>query len=368
MLKYIVVAFFTCFIIDLLVIWFSKRTFFGLDNLNGEPQKFHTIPTPRLGGLGIFFSFFMLSLLIFFHRKEINFLMFAISSSVVFFAGLIEDITRKVKPSIRLISAMISAALGIYLLGGLLPRLNIVFIDTFFEFKAFAVFVTLVAVTGVSNAFNIIDGYNGLASMVSVIIFSSFAYVAFKLNDMFLVEICFFMIFATLAFFILNYPTGKIFLGDGGAYFIGFMVAEVSILIVAKHKQVSAFFPLLLCIYPIFETIFSIYRRRKKTRGSSALKPDALHLHQLLYKRLMPHIINPKFKNNLLYRNSSTSPLLWFLTTISALPAILFWSNTKILVASTILCVVIYVSVYKGITGFKMGKIIKNVFAKNKKN
>jgi UDP-N-acetylmuramyl pentapeptide phosphotransferase/UDP-N-acetylglucosamine-1-phosphate transferase len=368
MLKYLVVSFFVCFFVNLAVIWFSKKAFFGIDYLNNEPQKFHKTPTSRLGGVGIFIAFLTLSLLLFFHRKESDFLLFSASSSVIFLAGFVEDITRKVKPSIRLLAAICSAVLGIYLIGALLTRLDVGFIDELLQFKLLAVIITLIAVAGVSNSFNIIDGYNGLASMVSIIIFFGLAYVSFKVNDMFLVEVSFFMIFALIAFFLLNFPFGKIFLGDGGAYFVGFMVAEVSILLVARHKQVSAFFPLLLCIYPIFETIFSMYRK-KIIRKSSVSQPDGLHLHILLHKRVIPYIIDPKSRKDLLYKNSATSPILWFLTTISAVPAVLFWGNRDILVAFTIFFMIIYIVLYKSIVGFKSHKITSmlNLWRKNGK-
>jgi UDP-N-acetylmuramyl pentapeptide phosphotransferase/UDP-N-acetylglucosamine-1-phosphate transferase len=67
---------------------------------------------------------------------------------------------------------------------------------------------------------------------------------------------------AVLGFFLWNFPAGLIFLGDGGAYFLGFYVAEVSILLLVRNPEVSPLFPLLVCIYPVFETLFSIYRRR----------------------------------------------------------------------------------------------------------
>ncbi len=252
---------------------------------------------------------------------------------------------------------MLSTGLGILFLGALLNRLDLGIIDRLFSFKIFAVIVTLIAVSGVTNAFNIIDGYNGLASFVSIVIFFGFGYVAFKLNDMYIVYICFAMIFSIFAFFLLNYPLGKIFLGDGGAYFIGFVAAEVAVLIVVRHKQVSAFFPLLLCIYPIFETVFSMYRR-KIIKKSSVGKADALHLHTLVFRRITPMFVgsNPE---KMIYRNSMTSPFLWFLTVFSALPAILFWNDTRVLVVFTIIFMLIYIGLYWSIVKFKIGKVAK---------
>ncbi|MEM0097965.1 MAG: hypothetical protein QW338_05830, partial [Conexivisphaerales archaeon] len=176
--------------------------------------------------------------------------------------------------------------------------------------------------------------------------------------DMFLVYICFTMIFAISGFFILNYPYGKIFLGDGGAYFVGFIVATVSILLVERHRQVSAFFPLLLCIYPIFETIFSMYRRKIIRRGK-ATKADGLHLHTLIYKRVTNYIFGPIIQGNRIYRNSLTSLFLWFLCVFSLMPAILFWNNKLMLAVFTVVFILVYLGLYKSIINFKIGKYLK---------
>src|SRR5258707_10042434 len=93
------------------------------------------------------------------------------------------------------------------------------------------------------------------------------------------------MLGAGLEFMAWNYPKGKIFLGDGGAYLLGFWLAELAVLLVARNPDVSPWFPLLLLVYPIFETLFSIYRRCF-LHGRSSGDADALHFHQLIYKRL----------------------------------------------------------------------------------
>ncbi|MEM3845188.1 MAG: glycosyltransferase, partial [Candidatus Parvarchaeota archaeon] len=281
-----------------------------------------------------------------------------VASIPVFLSGFVEDLNRKVKPFYRLIFAFVSAALGIYLVGALLTRVDIIYIDKFLTIKAIAILVTLIAVGGVTNAFNIIDGFNGLVSVVSMFIFLGLGFVSFKVGDMFLVYICFTMIFAISGFFILNYPYGKIFLGDGGAYFVGFIVATVSILLVERHRQVSAFFPLLLCIYPIFETIFSMYRRKIIRRGK-ATKADGLHLHTLIYKRVTNYIFGPIIQGNRIYRNSLTSLFLWFLCVFSLMPAILFWNNKLMLAVFTVVFILVYLGLYKSIINFKVGKYLK---------
>ncbi|HQT26183.1 MAG TPA: glycosyl transferase, partial [Burkholderiales bacterium] len=118
------------------------------------------------------------------------------------------------------------------------------------------------------------------------IIFSALAYVSYEVGDQFLLAMGIAAIGATLGYLVWNYPKGLIFAGDGGAYFLGFVIAEISVLLVARHREVSPFFPLLLVAYPVWEMTFSIYRRifLQKIAADS---PDAMHLHHLVYRRLL---------------------------------------------------------------------------------
>ncbi|RUM56921.1 MAG: glycosyltransferase, partial [Persephonella sp.] len=204
---------------------------------------------------------------------------------------------------------------------------------------------------GVSNAYNIIDGFNGLASSIAIIVFTSFAYIGFIKNDDFILNISLAMIFATLGFFIWNYPFGKIFLGDGGAYFIGFIIGFLSVYLVFKYKDVSPWYPMLLSTYPIFETIYSIYRK-KFVRKISPTEPDGLHLHMIIYKRLIPKL-SPKTRRNRLLRNSLVAPFLITLYIPFVVIANLYWNNSKILIY-----ILIYLFLYKSIIKFKI-KFIK---------
>jgi hypothetical protein len=116
--------------------------------------------------------------------------------------------------------------------------------------------VTVFAVAGVANSINIIDGFNGLASMCCVLILLCLAYVGFQVDDLLVAWLALAGVGAVLGFFVWNFPAGLIFLGDGGAYFMGFYLAEVAILLLHRNPTVSPMFPLLLCIYPVFETVF----------------------------------------------------------------------------------------------------------------
>ena len=155
-----------------------------------------------------------------------------------------------------------------------------------------------------------------------------------------------------LGFFVWNFPAGLIFLGDGGAYFMGFYVAEVAILLLHRNPTVSPMFPLLLCIYPVFETLFSIYRRRF-LRAMPPSMPDGIHLHSLIYRRVMRWAVGNRSAKALTRRNSMTSPYLWLLCMFAAIPAVLFWDNTAVLAALIVLFGVSYVALYWRIVRFK---------------
>ena len=123
---------------------------------------------------------------------------------------------------------------------------------------------------------------------------------------------------AGLGFLLWNWPRGLIFLGDGGAYFIGYLVAVLSFLLVARHRGVvTPWYPFLLFIYPVFETLFSIWRR-KVVRGASPGLPDGLHLHQLVFRRLVRWAVGRKDAASLTLRNSLTAPYLRLLSRMAS--------------------------------------------------
>lgn len=287
---------------------------------------------------------------------DIKFAGFLVLSAIPAFAGgLAEDITRKVGVLQRLILTFLAAAIGYFLLDARLTRLDVPFIDGLLAFTAFSFIFTLIAVGGIAHAINIIDGYNGLSGMVAFMIFASLGYVSFMVGDFLLLRINVVMAGAVVGFLIWNYPRGLIFAGDGGSYLLGFMIACVSVLLVNRHPDVSPWFPFLLVIYPVWETLFSIYRR-KFLRGSSVGLPDAMHLHQLIYRRLVYWLAGSKEARHITLRNSMVSPYLWAFSLMSIIPAVLFWRHTEILALFVFVFIIIYVWLYWRIVRFKSPK------------
>lgn len=309
-------------------------------DLTGTQKKFHALPVPRIGGVGLFTAMALMALA----AKAWNWhsstplLLLWVSSIPAFVIGLIEDMTKRVSPAMRLVGVMVAAAVGVALLGARLDRLDVVGLDTLMQFSALSFAFTLVAVAGVSNAVNIIDGYNGLAAGVSCLIFAGLAYAAFRVNDHLVLHASLGMILALLGFLIWNFPRGLIFLGDGGAYFVGFMVGELSVLLLVRNPTVSVWYPLVLCSYPVFETLFSIYRK-KFVRGQSPGQPDGVHMHMLIYKRLVRMHLRSTNARSKTLRNSFTSIYLWALAAISAIPAMIFWdSSVALWILAAIFC------------------------------
>jgi UDP-N-acetylmuramyl pentapeptide phosphotransferase/UDP-N-acetylglucosamine-1-phosphate transferase len=179
---------------------------------------------------------------------------------------------------------------------------------------------TVIRITGLANAYNIIDGFNGLASMVAMITLLAIGYVAFKVNDPVLASACLIILGAIGGFFIWNYPRSLIFLGDGGAYLIGFLIACLSILLVQRNPSVSPWFALLVDAYPIFETLFTIWRR-KVHQGKNPGLPDGVHFHSLIYRRLICWTEVHECKDTASYaKNAKTSPYLWLLSSLAVFP------------------------------------------------
>jgi len=212
--------------------------------------------------------------------------------------------------------------------------------------------VTAVATGGLANAINIIDGYNGLTAVVSTVMLMSIAYVGLQVGDNLIVSVALAAVGAIGGFFVWNWPRGLIFLGDGGAYFVGYLLATLVILLVARHPEVSAWYALLLFIYPVFETLFSIWRK-KFLRGISPGVPDGLHLHMLVFRRLVRWAVGRRDAASLTLRNSLTAPYLWALSSISVLPASLLWRHTLALQIVAALFCVLYVWLYARLVRFR---------------
>lgn len=333
----------SAFACALIIRYEHLHSHFSHDHTEGGPQKFHSKPTPRIGGIAVFFGLATVGLLAL--PMDLGFTMdhyrlLLLASLPAFLGGLTEDITKKVGVLPRLILTMVSGGMGVWLLGAVLHRLDVPGMDSLLIIAPVAMLFTVFAIGGVANAINIIDGFNGLAGGYGVMVLIAMAYVAHQVGDLYLMTTAMVMIGTLLGFLVWNFPFGKIFMGDGGAYLLGFMLAELSVLLVERNPQVSPWFPLALLMYPIFETIYSMYRRRIKHKLHLG-HPDDKHLHTLIYKALCRTNKEPQACNPM------TALIIWACYPIMGLLAILIFTHTFQLQLLSLTFCVVYVLGYR---------------------
>lgn len=335
---------------------------------DAKPQRFHAGDVPRIGGVCMLAGVVCGWLLVVMAATMDDPLnvtvdwIFVLPWIVVLIpavvGGAYEDLTQRLSVRYRLALTAMSAGLACWLMGLSVQRLGLPGIDSLLVAMPWAgIALAFIAICGLPHAFNIIDGYNGLAATVALLVCVAVAHVALQLGDRQLAAMVICMVGATAGFLLLNYPRGLIFAGDGGAYLWGLVIAVASITLVQRHSQISPWFPMLLLIYPVWETLFSIYR--KIVRGSSPGVADALHFHQLIYRRIVRGVFHDDAARHMLIRNNRTSPYLWSFTLLTVVPALMFRTNTPILIAFCVLFVFSYVAVYIAIVRFKIPRWLR---------
>lgn len=334
------VGFAASFLISILLV-LTKRWHGSLSmDFTDGIQKFHTTPTPRVGGVPI-----LLSLVLVWGKSspEIKELLTPIllAGMPAFLFGIAEDLTKQVGVVQRLLATMASGFLAWWMTDFSLSRLDIWGVDTLMQFTLISVLFTSFAVGGVANAINIIDGFNGLSTLTCTIAFIGFALIAYQVGDFNLAMVCLILAACVWGFFWINWPFGKMFLGDGGAYFVGFALAWVAVLLIERNQSVSAFGALLICILPITEVLFSIFRRR--VRKEHPGQPDRLHFHSMLQRRYISRWLSywPD-----LAKNSLVGILVGLMSLLAVLLASSLFKSTILCFGSAILLALGYVAIY----------------------
>lgn len=341
----IVAAFVITFLATGAVRHFSMQHSFGHDKDEGV-QKFHTLTTSRLGGMGLIVGLFVSVALSVKSMPEVASIggWLLIACIPVFAGGLIEDLTHRVSPGIRLILAMASSVFVLFVLGFGVSRTDIFWIDYLLQVQPIFIGLTVLVVSGFINATNIIDGFHGLASGTMALVLLGLVALAHQALDWTMVNLCLITFAVVMGFFFWNWPFGKIFLGDAGAYILGFWVIELGLMIVNRCPNFSPMAPLLVGLYPIVETLFSMYRR-KFVRSHPIGHPDSLHLHTLLFRRVV-------------FSNYKVAPYLWILTTLNSVVAYAFADNTFALLSYMIVFAAFYVLIYIKLVKFQTPKLL----------
>lgn len=335
-------TFVVCLLIVITERWHGALTM----DLTAGVQKFHTTPTPRVGGVPIVIGLVVAWLKA---PPDIQEMLAPIllAGFPAFACGVVEDINKRVGVIQRLLVTMASGLLAWWITDYSLSRVDIWGVDWFLAFKLVSVIFTAFAVGGIANAINIIDGFNGLASTMSTLAFVFYAMIAWQVGDSTLASVSLVLAACVWGFFWVNWPFGKLFLGDGGSYFIGFAVAWVAVLLIERNPEVSAFAALMICVHPVTEVWFSIYRR--KIRKENPVMPDRLHFHSLVKRRYIDRWFS---RYNNVVRNSVTGALIGLMTITATLLASLTYDSV---LSSALLLVILslgYVTIYARIVRY----------------
>lgn len=307
-------------------------------------QKFHHKPTPRIGGAAIAVAYALVWPVI---PAEIQgmWAMIGIAGIPALVAGLSEDLTRQVGVRTRLLATMFSGLILAILTGYTMHKVDLPGVDWLLGFFPVALVFTAFAIGGVANSINIIDGFNGLAAGTLLIMFSTFAAIAWLVDDTLIFSLAIVFSALILGFFVVNFPLGRIFLGDGGAYFCGFLLATLGVLLPMRNPEISAWTAILICGYPVIETLASMWRKSRR-EGHSVGRPDGVHFHMLAYRRYARRIVKKGASNRHL-RNPVTSVVTWFLPLLTAVLAVISYDNTWLSAVFFFLTVVVYDEVYR---------------------
>lgn len=255
--------------------------YFQIDNPNKIRQSHwvHDGEAIRLGGLVIYPAIFIS--ISFSNPLSTSLLLpLMLASLPLYINGIFEDLHFQTRPILRLLVSNTSAALAVAISQIWITEVGIPFIDYAFEWPVFAIIFTILLTGALPHGFNLIDGLHGLSAGTALIASAGMAVLLFESGDnVIALEVTIFCS-VLFAFFVINVTTGRLFLGDSGAYLVGFLVAWLSVVILHLDTEISPWCFVLLSVYPISDLISTCVRRFVNKKP--LLAPDQLHIHSLL--------------------------------------------------------------------------------------
>jgi len=331
----------------------------GQDKSSGI-QKMHLQPTSRIGGLAI-----VLAMCVGLYAHSLTEMsvttmgaVLLLGSLPVFLGGLTEDLTHQVSPTLRLLLSLLSCTLIYVVLQTGVLRTDIVLIDWLLSLPGMTLLMTLLVGAGFINAINIIDGLHGLASGSVMVMLVGFSALAWRVNDPMVLQLACITVAVILGFFIWNWPKGLVFLGDGGAYFLGFWVVQLGYLLPNHTAELSPMAPVLVGIFPLVETLYTMLRR-KFVRSHPIGHPDALHLHTLVYRRVFRLVGKEHTDQKHNWSNAKVSVLFWVINAVPSIVAFLFWNQTNWLLLSMLVFALAYLMLYRRLVHFKTPRLLR---------
>lgn len=268
-----------CFIASVLITPFVKKFAIAIGATDKpNARKVHQKIMPRLGGLAIYISFLIGYLIL--RPTDESAIPIIIGSFIIIITGVLDD-RFELSAKVKLIGQLLAA--GVVVLGGIqLEVINVPFVEKQLDFGVFSIPLTILWIVGITNAINLIDGLDGLAAGVSSIALITISGMAILMGDVFVTSMGLILLGSTLGFLVYNFHPAKIFMGDTGALFLGFMISVLALLGFKNITMFSLIVPVIILGVPISDTFFAIIRRFVNKQPLSA--PDKSHLHHCLLR------------------------------------------------------------------------------------
>ena len=318
-------------------------------------RHIHKKTIPKLGGLGIFAGFLFGYMLFGVHSVQMNSIL--IGSFVIILLGIIDDI-KEVPAKLQLLGQIIAASIVVFY-GNILLN-NVTAFGFYFDFGIWAYPITLFFIVGCINIINFIDGLDGLSSGISSIFFLTIGIIAFfqgRIGSLPII-LTFIMLGSTLGFLLHNFNPAKIFAGQAGSMFMGFMIAIISLLGFKGAMLTSFLVPLIILGIPILDTLFAIIRRLLKKKAPFSADKEHTH-HQIL-------------KMN--FSQRTTVLIIYFINILFSLASIFYvlkdpyWGKIIYII---LFVIIVWFTLHTGIisekTSEKVKDLEKKVMRKNRK-
>ena len=291
----------------------------GAIDVPKDNRRMHKKPVPRLGGLAIFLGF-MVSMLLFV-KVDHQMQGILLGASIIVVLGVVDDMSplrAYFKFCVQIFAALVAVFHGVVV--QTLSNPNVFADSPYWDLGWLAIPITVLWIVGITNAVNLIDGLDGLACGVSTISAISMLVIALLVSESDVALVMASLVGACLGFLPFNRNPAKMFMGDTGSTFLGYILATISIQGLFKYYAIVSFaVPFLILGLPMFDTLFAIIRRL--AHGQNPMAPDRGHIHH----RLIDMGLNQKQAVAALYVISSILGLsAVVLTSSGAIKAMLF--------------------------------------------
>lgn len=321
--------------------WSKLFAIFNLKSYHAV-QRVHENEIFRLSGFMIYLFFAMLYL---FHYFDSNLIVNILISSIpLVIVGLKEDLFHNTSPRSRLFFMTMSCLIFFYMNPITFPVLDIPLLGALINFYPISIIFFTFSVLVFMNGMNLIDGMNGLLGFTALFLLLAISLIAFNVGDFYIMEIAVLFASPLIIFLLFNFPFGKIFMGDGGAYFYGFVIAILMIYLFGKYDSLLSWSAVLVLFYPCMELLFSF--TRKIINKKDPFAPDDMHLHSLIYKVLFRTLKKQVLSN---FLTTLSLFYFWFIQPLLSLLIIYrtTYLNYSLQIYLLVVLMVSYFSIYK---------------------